>query len=253
MTIKKIKAPRELRAEDVPQLMLAHQVKYEKVACLNWPEAFPVHPQMEVAMAHTGDNLLLHYRVEEDCIRAAAEQDGGRVWEDSCCEIFLQAPSPITQHPTPNTQHPTPSKNNLPSPKGGAEVGSPYFNLECNCAGTLLIAKGPDRHDRQPAPEDVLKSVGRWSSLTSEATPQPNGRYVLPLENGDFHWHMALVVPATALFGSGIDDFSGLTLRGNIYKCGDCLREPHFLSLFPIETPQPDFHRPEFFQELRFE
>ena len=232
MTIKKIKAPRELRAEDVPQLMLAHQVKYEKVACLNWPEAFPVHPQMEVAMAHTGDNLLLHYRVEEDCIRAAAEQDGGRVWEDSCCEIFLQAPAPNTQHPAPST---------------------PYFNLECNCAGTLLIAKGPDRHDRQPAPEDVLKSVSRWSSLTSEATPQPNGRYVLPLENGDFHWHMALVVPATALFGSGINDFSGLTLRGNIYKCGDCLREPHFLSLFPIETPQPDFHRPEFFQELRFE
>ena len=106
MTIKKIKAPRELRAEDVPQLMLAHQVKYEKVACLNWPEAFPVHPQMEVAMAHTGDNLLLHYRVEEDCIRAAAKQDGGRVWEDSCCEIFLQHPTPNTHHPTKTTPPP---------------------------------------------------------------------------------------------------------------------------------------------------
>lgn len=229
MKIKKIQNQRELRAEEVPQLMLTHGVEYQKVACVNWPKEFPYAPKMEVALAHTGDSLLLHYRVEENCIRAAAEADGGRVWEDSCCEIFLQPSSPITHHPTP------------------------YFNIECNCAGTLLIGKGEDRHDRQPATATTLQSANRWSSLMKTAVSGENGRYTIPLKDGKFTWHMALVVPATALFDSGITDFSGQTLRGNIYKCGDCLTTPHFLSLFPIETAQPDFHRPEFFGELTFE
>ena len=229
MKIKKIQNQHGLRAEEVPQLMLTHGVEYQKVACVNWPKEFPYAPKMEVALAHTGDSLLLHYRVEEDCIRAAAEADGGRVWEDSCCEIFLQPSSPNTHHPTP------------------------YFNIECNCAGTLLIGKGEDRHDRQPATAKTLQSANRWSSLMKTAVSGENGRYTIPLKDGKFTWHMALVVPATALFDSGITDFSGQKMRGNIYKCGDCLTTPHFLSLFPIDTPQPDFHRPEFFQELSFE
>ena len=229
MNIKKIQNQHGLRAEEVPQLMLTHGVEYQKVACVNWPKEFPYAPKMEVALAHTGDSLLLHYRVEENCIRAAAEADGGRVWEDSCCEIFLQPSSPNTQHPTP------------------------YFNIECNCAGTLLIGKGEDRHDRQPATAKTLQSANRWSSLMKTAVSGENGRYTIPLKDGKFTWHMALVVPATALFDSGITDFLGQTLRGNIYKCGDCLTTPHFLSLFPIETAQPDFHRPEFFGELTFE
>ena len=229
MIVKKIQNQRELRAEEVPQLMLTHGVEYQKVACVNWPKEFPYAPKMEVALAHTGDSLLLHYRVEENCIRAAAEADGGRVWEDSCCEIFLQPSSPNTQHPTP------------------------YFNIECNCAGTLLIGKGEDRHDRQPATATTLQSANRWSSLMKTAVSGENGCYTIPLKDGKFTWHMALVVPATALFDSGITDFSGQTLRGNIYKCGDCLTTPHFLSLFPIDTPQPDFHRPDFFGELTFE
>ena len=236
MIVKKIQNQHELRAEEVPQLMLTHGVEYQKVECVNWPKEFPYAPKMEVALAHTGDQLLLHYRVEENCVRAAAEGDGGHVWEDSCCEIFLQ-----------------PSTANLPSQQGGAGGGSPYFNIECNCAGTLLVAKGEDRHDRQPATAKTMQQANRWSSLMKTAVLGENGRYTLPLKDGKFHWHMALVVPATALFDSGITNFSGLTMRGNIYKCGDCLTTPHFLSLYPIDTPQPDFHRPEFFQEITFE
>ncbi|MBR3471266.1 MAG: hypothetical protein IKH22_01600, partial [Prevotella sp.] len=37
-----------------------------------------------------------------------------------------------------------------------------------------------------------------------------------------------------------------------VYKCGDCLSVPHYLSLFPITTERPDFHRPEFFQDIVF-
>ncbi|MDE6490265.1 MAG: hypothetical protein K2L49_03810, partial [Muribaculaceae bacterium] len=29
--------------------------------------------------------------------------------------------------------------------------------------------------------------------------------------------------------------------------------QPHYMSLFPIDTPQPDFHRPEFFGTITLE
>jgi hypothetical protein len=44
--------------------------------------------------------------------------------------------------------------------------------------------------------------------------------------------------------------FEGLTLRGNLYKCADKSKTPHYLSAFPVETEKPDFHRPEFFHEF---
>lgn len=214
-----------LRACDVPQLMLTHGVPYHRVETLNWPEAFPYRPEVEVALAHVGSALLLHYRVSENCLRAVAEGDGGRVWEDSCCELFLQPLSPA-----------------VGGSDGAAEV-PPYYNIECNCAGTLLVCAGEDRHDRRPAPAEVLAGVDRWSSL---------GREAIPLTEGPAQWHMALVVPVGTFFESGLTDLTGLRMRGNAYKCGDCLKEPHFLSLFPITTERPDFHRPEFFQDIVF-
>lgn len=38
----------------------------------------------------------------------------------------------------------------------------------------------------------------------------------------------------------------------NLFKCGDELSHPHFLSWQPIRTEKPDFHRPEFFAQVRF-
>ena len=40
------------------------------------------------------------------------------------------------------------------------------------------------------------------------------------------------------------------SIRANFYKCGDKTAHPHYLSWSPIDTPKPDFHRPEFFGEL---
>ena len=34
---------------------------------------------------------------------------------------------------------------------------------------------------------------------------------------------------------------------------GDNLSHPHFLSWRPIQTEKPDFHRPEFFEQVTFE
>ncbi|MDE6137165.1 MAG: hypothetical protein K2F97_06800, partial [Muribaculaceae bacterium] len=39
-------------------------------------------------------------------------------------------------------------------------------------------------------------------------------------------------------------------MRGNFYKCASATSQPHYLSWNPIDTPEPDFHRPEFFGKL---
>ena len=39
----------------------------------------------------------------------------------------------------------------------------------------------------------------------------------------------------------------------NVYKCGDNLSQPHFLSWQPIHTDKPNFHVPQFFGEVEFE
>ena len=41
-----------------------------------------------------------------------------------------------------------------------------------------------------------------------------------------------------------IEDLSGLEAKGNFYKCGDKLENPHYLSWEPVRTPDPNFHLP---------
>ena len=94
--------PAEL--SDIPARLDAEGVAYNAIGCNNWPEAFPYTPKVEVRVAHTGDAIVLHYRVEESTVLAEAG-DNGKVWEDSCCEFF-----------------------SIPAGDGV------YYNIECNCA-----------------------------------------------------------------------------------------------------------------------
>ncbi len=215
MKIKKIKAVNP-KAENVPALMAENGVEYHPISFANWAEDYPYSPEVEVAIAHNGESLLLHYRVDEQTARAVAEKDQDAVWEDSCVEFFSQ-----------------------PNPEDGI-----YYNVECNCAGKVLLAAGPTRESRQPAPKEVTDSILRWSSLGSESFGEK------PLEGG---WQLALVIPKTIYFQHQVESLSGLRMRGNAYKCGDKLANPHFLSLFPISLPKPQFHCPEFFEPLELE
>ena len=109
-----------------------------------------------------------------------------------------------------------------------------YFNFETTCRGYLLAAKGPDRHSRTKLTQAEIDSVVRTKELASVA-----GNLVC--------WGMTVQIPAS-LFG--LKSFDGITLKGNLYKCADKAKMPHYLSAFEIETEKPDFHRPEFFREF---
>ena len=201
-------------ASEVPALMDVNDIVFNPIACVNWKE-YPYQPEVKFRAAHTGDAILLHYQVTEASVRAVALADDGRVWEDACVEFFL-------------------------SPEGNDF----YYNFECNCATKLLLHGGPAGSERPTASEEVLKSVKRWASLGTE-----------PFEEriGECSWEVALIIPVSAIFRHEIETLNGKTMHANFYKCGDLLQTPHFLSWSPIDLPQPKFHCPEFFGEIKFE
>ena len=44
----------------------------------------------------------------------------------------------------------------------------------------------------------------------------------------------------------------GTEWKGNFYKCGDRTSHPHWGSWAPVDTPNPSFHQPDFYQPLVF-
>ncbi|WP_298770334.1 carbohydrate-binding family 9-like protein [uncultured Fibrobacter sp.] len=109
-----------------------------------------------------------------------------------------------------------------------------YYNFETTSRGYLLAAHGPDRNSRVKLSQEQINSVVRIKQLASVA-----GNLVC--------WGMTVQI-SPSLFG--LRTFDGVTLCGNIYKCADKAKTPHYLSAFPVETEKPDFHRPEFFREF---
>lgn len=202
----------DVTAQEIPALFKENKIIYNKVENVNWPKEFPYRPKMEFAIAHTNDAFLIHYRVEEQSIRAVAQKDNDHVWEDSCAEFFI-------------------------SPTGDGL----YYNIECNCAGTLLLGVGEGRNNRVLAAPEVTKQIDRWTTL---------GRTPFETKEQPTAWELALRIPYTAFFRHKIKSLDGCTLKGNVYKCGDNLPAPHFVSWNPIGTPAPDFHCPEFFGEM---
>jgi hypothetical protein len=169
---------------------------------------------MEFGVAYTDDAILVHYRVEEQSVRAVAQHDNDNVWEDSCAEFFI-----------------CPAGDGL------------YYNVECNCAGTLLVGVGEGRNNRELAAPEITKLIDRWTTL---------GRTPFDTREQPTKWELALRIPFAVFFRHNITSLDGLTLKGNFYKCGDKLPVPHFISWSPIGTPQPDFHCPQYFGELKF-
>lgn len=190
-------------------------MEYQVIGTANWATTYPYIPNVAFRIAYSDEALFIHYRVRENSVRAVAPHDNGHVWEDSCCEFFS---SPI-------------------------DDGS-YYNIECNCAGTVLVGHGTGRNNRSLAPQPILDNIGRWSTL---------GRRSFEERVGDCDWQMALAIPLKTFFMHNITSLQGKSIRANFYKCGDQLQQKHFLSWNPIEIEKPDFHRPDFFGELVFE
>ncbi len=211
--VKKISL-KDVPVEAVPALLDTEKIAFIPIETVNWKE-YPYKPEVAFRIAHTNDAIVLHYKARENSVRATALTDNGSVWEDACVEFFS-----------------SPEEDGI------------YYNMECNCAGTLLVGAGSGRNGREHAPQAVLDIVQRWASL---------GRTPFEERIGECAWEVVLVIPTTTYFKHQMKSLSGKIIRANFYKCGDKLQKSHFLSWNPIETDIPDFHRPEFFGTLYFE
>jgi hypothetical protein len=185
----------------------------EDVNVINWKE-FSYRPEVRFSIAWDPQHIVYKFYVHESVIRARFTEDNAPVWQDSTVEFFV-------------------------SP---AEDGV-YYNFEINCIGTCLAQKGRSRSPRENLQPDVIEKIRRFPSLG-----------VAPFEEktGDFSWDLMVMIPAEVFVDHKVEISKDKTFRANFYKCGDGLSRPHYLSWNPIDTENPDFHRPEFFGELKF-
>jgi hypothetical protein len=130
----------------------------DKVACANWPEAYPYTPEVLVNLAYSDKSLALMYRVREKHILGSVLENNGPVWDDSCVETFIKDP-----------------------------VSEGYYNLEVNCIGTKLAAHRLSRTDFEHFSEDKMAQIRCVSLLPHEQTDMVNaaGR----------QWFVALLLP----------------------------------------------------------
>lgn len=194
--------------------LLLDKADRQAVACNNWKEQFPYSPAVNFSIAHNGRELFIKFRVEEACTMAKVTTDNGEVWTDSCVEFFI------------------------------ALDESGYYNFEFTCIGKALLGFRKEKPNAVHATPEIMASIKRLSTL---GTDNFNER------KGQNQWELTVAIPATALFKHQVAQWSNLEATANVYKCGDNLSQPHFLSWKPIDTPQPNFHVPPFFTGIRFE
>ena len=181
----------------------------------------PAHlPHVQAKLAYDATALYVIFHVEDRYVRAVAENYQDAVFEDSCVEFFF----------TP-----------------GEDVSQGYFNLEVNCGGTALF-----HHQKGRRVADVPVSAADFAKVQIAHTLP---KLVEPEIEDPVGWVIEYRLPFATLTGYTQIDLpsSGTVWRANLYKCAENNSRPHWLCWAPIETPEPDFHRPEFFGRLVFE
>jgi hypothetical protein len=105
-----------------------------------------------------------------------------------------------------------------------------YFNLEFNAASVSLFGIGKEREGRR----DILALSNGVSVATSLSAPAG--------------WKAFVFVPFSVMekYFSAVEN----EMRANFCKCGDETRIEHYATWNKIETPEPDYHRPEYFGRL---
>jgi len=183
------------------------------VDTINW-KGFDYKPKVAISAAYTNHEILLKYYVTETYFKAEKTQSNDNVFEDSCVEFFV-----------------APGTDGI------------YYNFEFNGIGTCLLGSGKERADRRRAHRSVISKIRILSSAGNKPVKE---------REGIFEWTITIAVPFEVFFHHNIGSVKGSTFMANFYKCGDKLKVPHYLTWNPVGTESPDFHKPEYFGELKF-
>ncbi len=104
-----------------------------------------------------------------------------------------------------------------------------YLNIEVNPAAIARVGKGPGRPDRE-----LLNFKGKIEIETSVI--------------GEEGWSVMAFVPYSFL----LEHYTSCDkeMRANFYKCGSKTVIRHYAAWNKVETPTPDYHRPEYFGRI---
>lgn len=160
--------------------------------------------------------LYLHYDVEDGHQQASTTRLNGRVWTDSCVELFA----------APDTD-------------------GEYLNFEANCTGQFLLGYGTAVGDRRRISRDLADRIVVETAIDAVRTePAPD----------DDRWWLSAAIPFDVLrefTGGEVAHGEGAVWRGNLQCCrGE--PAPAYAMWRSSGTPEPEFHRPEEFGRLRF-
>lgn len=115
-----------------------------------------------------------------------------------------------------------------------------YVNFEFSASTKALVGRGKAREGRTLYPPFVIDQIP--ITLTLFENNNIRSRYRLDA---------AIDLVLFGLMKEG-ETPSFLKLKGNIYKCGDGLKVPHYLCYAPVGTLKADFHTPSYFVPLKF-
>ncbi len=191
---------------------LDSHVEHQVIGSLNWSEEFPYKPYSTVVIAVSTTKLYVFFSVISKDLRALNTVDLSPVADDSCVEFFMQVP-------------------------GNDE----YWNFEFNCIGTLNASHRVERPSPVRLTEKELSSIERYASCGTEAIDEQEGTYC---------WNLTVSIPLS-LVGLNSDDLPEC-IKGNFYKCAGKTAHRHYVTWSPIDSPKPDFHRPDCFGTLWF-
>ena len=135
---------------DAPAWQLAETLR---VTHFPWEDSGH-RPNVQARALYDNEALYIHFRVEDQYVRAVAEKFQDSVCVDSCVEFFV-------------------------SPLADSEA---YFNFEVNCGGTMLLHRCPSPAEKAAgrATEDVSDADGATiqiaHSMPKIVDPRNNGR-----------------------------------------------------------------------------
>jgi hypothetical protein len=176
-------------------------------------ERTPSFRKARFRMACSDTDLFVYFEVSEPSVKAEFQKDGDPVWNDSCVELFIQS---------------------------GVDRNK-YHNFEFNSIGVCLSGFGAGREEREALSPELYPKICRFPELGTK--PFKETEMKKP-------WSLMVGIPFSVI--GGAEACSEKKLRGNIYKCGNGMKIPHYMSWSPVLTDSPDFHRPEFFGTFEF-
>ena len=101
----------------------------------------------------------------------------------------------------------------------------------------MLVGRGSCRADSKVIDPEKIATIRRRSSLGSEP---------FDVKTGDFEWTMVEAIPLSLLELPEGKELAGRAFRANLFTCAENTPTPHFVTWSPIDTPEPDYHQPDF-------